>query len=402
MKLWLICSCSEKTTLHLLNFCSQCHRISCNQCQLFEPAVKYCPQCLHSTYKLHQIFCNRNCFICPRCSISITVTIDKLNNDEDERSYIFKCSGCEWSYKTPLTKKVKSLAKYILDLQSTKNKRFIELSMYYREKSNLSLCEKRSSKSHTSLTSLAMVERLSLGEKLYQLINETYEIEEVDGISEILLPERTHLLCKYDYKCPHCNNTLLKVDPQLNTSRFLKQSFAINLLPNLQLIPQLISHISGDEHITSEAKILALLISNPKPEKSVQLQFSGSDSLFIPIRRWEIPGCKSFKSTNKNTNWKALEEYIRYLPTFKLNNENKLNRTERTRRLGSRFYSNKVNPHNSSSLLLDDLDNVQQPLDQGESWCIVPLKILETAHIHKLNVNIKMNDIETSLYCILE
>ncbi|KAF8477330.1 dynactin p62 family-domain-containing protein [Kalaharituber pfeilii] len=96
---------------HLL-YCEDCHQVRCPRCVQEEIVSYFCPSCLfevpHSTVKTEGNRCTRNCFQCPICFASVTVTSSaepsstSLAPSGDRvpqplGPYTLTCHYCHWS-----------------------------------------------------------------------------------------------------------------------------------------------------------------------------------------------------------------------------------------------------------------------------------------------------------------
>jgi dynactin-4 len=87
---------------HLL-YCEDCQQIRCPRCVIEETLNWYCPSCLFevpsSVVKSDGNRCTRNCFNCPVCTSSMTVS--SLENPDAPSAtggpYILACPYCHWS-----------------------------------------------------------------------------------------------------------------------------------------------------------------------------------------------------------------------------------------------------------------------------------------------------------------
>ncbi|AET39556.1 uncharacterized protein Ecym_4519 [Eremothecium cymbalariae DBVPG len=399
------CICKNLVKWSDLNICRECYSLSCFRCQGFEPVVKYCPKCLEEPGKMDQIFCNRNCFQCPRCDISLVISSEKM--DSDKKCYLFNCTGCKWTFTTPPTGKIKSLTKYILELYSSKNARAYELITHLHNKKQLLQWEGKAFKFDEIVSALegnaprSIVQRLAVGEKLHQLISEQIPLPLKDDSNEVLYPKRLHLKCKYRYTCPQCNHTLSVPDDSPSSSRLHKESFAMNILPRIRI--EKLAVALGMDH--QDPSAFAIVVINPNPSRSIECTLTASDTLFMPIRKFNIPAVsvndyKIIKNSGKDINLQILEQYAKFTPTYMLGNDHKINRAERTRRLGSRFpFQNSTT--NSINLLDYDIDEDAKAIDKGDGWCILPLKLLNKGnHLLNLLVNIEGFEVRLNLHFI--
>ncbi|AAS51069.1 ACL159Wp [Eremothecium gossypii ATCC 10895] len=395
------CVCQQLVKWSDLNSCKECHSISCFRCQEFEPVLKYCPKCLEEPGKIDQIFCNRNCFQCPRCNISLVISSEKVT--EDSKSYVFTCTGCKWSFTTPPTGKIKSLTKYVLELYNSKNSRAYELMTHLHNKKQLLQWEGRAFKFDEIVNALegnaprSFVQRLAAGEKLHHLINEELAQPLQQDMEHVLYPKRTHLKCRYRYMCPKCHHTLSMPDQTPASSKLHKESFAMNVLPHIRIETE--ARALGVD--TQDPTALAIIVMNPIPMRAVDFVLSASDTLFLPVRKFTIPSVapddsQLDRSQGKDVNLQILEHYVKFIPTCMLGNDHKLNRAERTRRLGNRFqFQGSASPTPPNPVDYD-IEEEARPLDQGDAWCILPLKLLRDG-LHLLNVLVTIGDWQVNL-----
>ncbi|AMD22040.1 HGL300Wp [Eremothecium sinecaudum] len=399
MKVRYKCSCQNRVTWSDLNCCTQCHSLSCFSCQDFRPVLKYCPKCLEEPAKTDQIFCNRNCFQCPRCSISLVISSEKVG--EEMKQYTFNCTGCKWNFVTPPTGRIKSLTKYILELYNSQHARAYEIMTHLLNKKHLLQLEGKSfnftqsEPSPEGYSSKSITQRLIVGEKLHNLINEQIPLPFEEDKKTELYPKRTHLKCRYIYSCPNCHNTMSVPDQRPGSSRLMKDSFAMNILPHIRI--ESASKVLGT---TTDDDTLAIVFVNATPSKPVEFSLTASESLFLPIRGFILPSVSNDTNSHTNTegkdvNLQILEDYIKYVPTYLLGKDNKLSQAERTRRMGSMFSFRNNNGIKIQQLAPGDDEDVQ-PLDQGDAWCALPLKVTKKG-THQLNLLTKIDDWEVNL-----
>lgn len=404
MRVLVLCGCSSKCkSLSQLNLCQACYRLSCTQCQLFEPVLKYCPLCMEVPSRADQTHCTKNCFQCPRCKLGLVISSESC--DDGNKKYVFKCMGCHWDYKTPSVGKIRSLTKYIKSLKANEclqSRRFEVLERHYHSKRQLldwgltrtplkipldgSLVADRRN----------VLQRLSQGDKLFELLDEPCPMPLKDTSDALELPLQMHLRCKYKYICPHCLNTLLKPETQPKSLKFYTTSFAVKYLPALSLAPR--SQI--DNKVYDDTRF-ALVISNPTSSEEMCITMSGSDGLFIPITEVRIRAVTPVTPSHQDHGLKMIEQFILSVPTYKLTADTKLSRVERTRRLGNKNLNIYSTANNSSTSLLEDLEDYKL-LDQGSGWCIVPVNLLNNASVHSLFITVATQKFKVTMNCVIK
>lgn len=97
-----------------LLFCPSCQFHKCFNCCQFDIECKYCSNCLFKYTESNDIVCTKNCFACPSCdsTLSVSVTDDKLDG-KPGKVFKFKCLHCTYLYKTSIITKPKPLISII-------------------------------------------------------------------------------------------------------------------------------------------------------------------------------------------------------------------------------------------------------------------------------------------------
>ena len=292
----------------------------------------------------------------------LAVTSKKQDAGAMSRSYAFKCQGCDWQYCTPVTPKIKSLTKYIMELEckSDYNSRFDALREFYQVKTNLDKI-----KSNPRLIRLDKIDmkgnstwwrRLANGESVWNLIDEESE-STVSADSEYEFPRFCKLRAKFKYSCPYCKRTLSREDS--NSSRWLKLSPAVAQLPCITVLSS--GYVKNGEDVLERENVMALLIQNPRIEHGLSLKINSEESLLISAHQLKIPAV-SIEKANRSDYKKDLMNVLRLMPSYQLESSSrvdKLMREEHTRRLGD---LNRRNNQDETGLI-----------DSGESWIVVPV-----------------------------
>lgn len=217
-----------------------------------------------------------------------------------------------------------------------------------------------------------------------------------DTSDALELPLQMHLRCKYKYSCPYCLNTLLKPETQPKSLKFYTTSFAVKYLPALSLAPR--SQI--DNKVYDDTRF-ALVINNPTSSEEMRITMSGSDGLFIPITEVRIRAVTPVTPSHQDHGLKTIEQFILSVPTYKLTADTKLSRVERTKRLGKKNLSVYSTANNSSTSLLEDLEDYKL-LDQGSGWCIVPVNVLNNASVHSLFITVATQKFKVTMNCVIK
>lgn len=394
------CNCStDKLNISSLNFCSKCHSLSCVNCQLFEPVVKYCPQCLNVPLHNNQLTCHKNCFECPRCNLPLQIKMLEL--DSRSSKYILQCAGCDWSYTSPQVTRTESLINCIQSERETKDtvlERYRALEEHLNVKGLFIKCESSphltDALSNASIAQRKYVLQRLATKKLYELISEELpaKYETIKHSTELPLPSR--LRCKYQYSCPKCRSCLLRPDANPRSSKIVTSSFAVDFLPNIRVLP--LQQVLPTECDTNK---LALVVLGPHIQGSMEIKISGSSGLYIPITEITVSYSKIVIEEEGRSISHRMELFATTIPTYQLKADTRLSRKERTRRLGkssSQLYS--LGNNKSSNSLIEN----SKIIDQGNGWCIIPLILLKDEPKHILQFKLAFSSYKIMLHYILE
>ena len=388
--------CGLESNFLDLNLCTKCHLISCQQCQDFEVVGKYCSQCGRDASKNDAVYCHKNCFQCPCCAMSLQIISNKDENNTDHRSYSFKCQGCNWSYCTPVVPKIKSLTKYIIELEysTDTHRRFESLRQFYHTRNTLnSLSLKPESLKFDALDPSNLNswwKRLANGEPLWKLINEENAIpfDELKQENKHWLPSLCKLRPKYNYFCPYCKRCMTRMDPTPDTVKWVKTPPIYSGIPRISVISsyqctQLYKEFDHDNN-------LMLLIENTRQDSNATLKINAEESLLVPNHELSIFAAIKTNQKRKD-NLEQLQDVLHSLPTHMLNtspDSDKLLRVENTRRLGL------LNKRLSS-------DNLRI-IDEGTGWIVIPLMIINRKPRYEIDIFVHFEDWDLSMSAFID
>lgn len=84
-----------------LYFCPECKHHRCDNSCKFKIESKVCTGCNRDFTGSPELYCNRNCFVCPSCSSKIKVTASNVTSeDKPGKLFKFACDNCPYTYNT--------------------------------------------------------------------------------------------------------------------------------------------------------------------------------------------------------------------------------------------------------------------------------------------------------------
>lgn len=84
-----------------LYFCPHCKHHRCGNTCKFTIETKVCTGCNRDFTGSPELYCNRNCFVCPLCSAKIKVTASNVaSEDKPGKLFKFACVNCPYTYDT--------------------------------------------------------------------------------------------------------------------------------------------------------------------------------------------------------------------------------------------------------------------------------------------------------------
>ncbi|CDO93280.1 unnamed protein product [Kluyveromyces dobzhanskii CBS 2104] len=327
--------------------------------------------------------------------MSLQITSNKEAKVINSRSYSFKCQGCDWSFNTPTVAKIKSLTKYIVDLESStvSHGRFESLRQFYHVRNTLnSLSSKQAPLKFDSLDATNLNswwKRAASGEPLWKLLNE----ENANPLGSLnhheeQLPSLTKLTPKYNYFCPYCKSCMTRMDATPNVVKWVKTSPAYTGIPHLSVVPTA-QYEQNYEEFDSD-NTLMLLIENSRQHKTVTVKINSEESLMVPHHELEILSSASPGERPKDRT-QQLQAILRSSPTYTLNaspDSDKLLRVENTRRLGA--------------LIKKPMPENLRIVDQGDGWMIIPLKVINRKPRYEIDVMVRFEDWNLSMSAFID
>ncbi|KAI9595670.1 dynactin p62 family-domain-containing protein [Syncephalis fuscata] len=281
-----------------LYFCEDCHVIKCPRCTNDDIICYYCPNCLFevptASVKGEKNRCMRNCFQCPSCYNTLTVTAEEQSAAGASAAgtaqpvatgYYLACSTCRWdSREVQLTfERPTGLAAQIQKIEDGRHevREFEHLKEHFERImrnnttpttgftsifSNLaavSLQQMRSRSSAVTGGSDDIDE--ATGDPIYKSLSLTQELEDEESrqVEEAmtltdaeqvptlqqrhshpseqpfnisaLQPERIHLRVKRSKRCRSCRIMIIKPDQKAMSTQFKIKMMAIHYVPNITI-----------------------------------------------------------------------------------------------------------------------------------------------------------------------
>ncbi|CEP62574.1 uncharacterized protein LALA0_S05e08658g [Lachancea lanzarotensis] len=385
-----ICSCSqEPKSIYFLNVCRACQHISCHQCQKPELAVKFCPGCYSTVDSGSLTQCIKNCLECPKCQNQLVATTDGRRLS-DKKELILSCHGCGWTYQTDELKNARSqgLALYFDSLRQKSDPqlaRFRDLRAFYNTKRKLEEFEARTNKgvleTLDEATSRELAAKLQTA-KLFELIDEEHAVplpkrkftpnDSERNLSLLPLPRR--LKAKYNYKCPKCDAYITKVFPDPKSSRFVQQSFATDLVPDVKAVPLATVHSSAD----CTSKDVALVFRVPEQAAKVtKVLLTPPINAYLPVCDFDLKLENGF--VRAQTPEDDIKQFSARIPSYLLSQ--------------SRFSKNCL--QTSRNTLQADV------VDEGDGWAIIPLHLEDDSESYQVQMDVSTNDIQVTLQMVV-
>ncbi|SCU81407.1 LAME_0B06942g1_1 [Lachancea meyersii CBS 8951] len=402
MQIKWLCSCSRETkSIHDLNLCRKCHRISCNWCQKSELVVKFCSGCHTVSEDGNRTRCVKNCLECPRCQNQISVSADRRQN-ASEQHLLLRCYGCGWNHKLNKISEARAqgLACYFESMREKldpKAMRFRNLQAFYNTKRKLEKIQNSSEQgildTLDEMTSRDLARRLQ-SVKLFELINEEMAIPMVslpeDKALETLssLPRARRLRPKYNYRCPQCENFLVKVHPDPKSSRLVLESFAARQLPSLKAVP--LATVIPSQPFNAQ-NIALVFRASETASGGTNVSLLGSATTYLPVREFTLEIEKG--TLRAQAPKKDIQLFAARIPTYQLNRSSFA--LEQVNRLPEAQPLQTVSP---------STENPSPPteiIEKGNGWAIVPLYLLEAQKTHQLQLTVSMNETYVTFQTIL-
>lgn len=397
-------------------FCPRCQIIRCEHCCHYEVECKYCPNCFANYSDSTGIVCTKNCFDCPLCcsTLSITVSDDQLDGKLGKR-FKFACLFCSYYYRTQVVTKPKSLRNIIRG--ESKKSTFFQL--YAKVQSNLidnykldSLSEKvTSSKPKLSDNILQRLKHMQmtniqkdtfdeidvLRDKIKTNHHLDFDIESMDLEAVILnpVPLSKPLMAKRSLRCGTCSTPLVVPTPDPLLIKYLCKWNALEFLPNVivsnvidkpyptelrlnhlqSFIINLVNPLLHDLNVSMS--ILSELPHNFISHNSVSHNYSVQ--LSLPVTDVTVGSVHDKNSV------------IKSIPTPLLTRNSKASRAELLMRLG------KLNTSNMSP---DDSADIETSLiERGANWVLLPFSIVCTSNGPPSSDSV---DLKVPFYVIVE
>ncbi|CAG8497472.1 6797_t:CDS:10 [Diversispora eburnea] len=231
-----------------LYFCDDCHQIRCPRCVQEEIVCYYCPNCLFevptASVKSERNRCARNCFQCPICQNTLSVTASaeaqsvttvpsSLSMMASGAPFYLTCGVCRWDSQE-IGMNFEKATGLALQLQKTEDekpdvKEFDHLKEHFEK-------HIRQNTPSTSLpSSLLSIPGMSISieyEAITKVENDTGLIEDLAQLKVInqsydqpykverLQPQRIHLRTKRIKRCRSCRHILIKPEQKAQATRF--------------------------------------------------------------------------------------------------------------------------------------------------------------------------------------
>ncbi|KAK6453695.1 dynactin subunit 4 [Scheffersomyces xylosifermentans] len=365
--------------LSILHYCPTCQAPKSSEQCSFNLESKFCSNCLADHTDSRSGYCTKNCFICPRCNVILTITISDHGSG---KSFKFRCPYCPFQFQSGINEKPKSLHAIVkferkenpdlhYQLFRTIQSSLSERKDYYHDKSDLSE---------------RMEKTLQLGSKHHHDIEkDPFTIDSNrDGISDIQSLTRNPLLdnnsihpnqpyqepkfpivhpltSKFSRKCLACNTQLLvpavnKEAPTIN--KFIIKFNAIEYMPTLKFAPIEDLTLQFDNQ-----RQLLLNFINPLSSKMAVTIAAPP----ILSSRFVKPSCRHIVNVTLPVSKFVLgaltsKNVMNGIPTSLLTSETAASRAELVRRVGEAQYA-------------EQTEDLQKLVQKGSNWYTIPISV---------------------------